>query len=717
LQLNFRKIMLAWKYVLPAAAVGGAAMGWIWSDSDPFASEKTRAASIQVEDKNVALDKRLKELPSRKSIFEHMQSNREFDVLVIGGGATGAGIAVDAQTRGLSTALVEMDDFSSGTSSRSTKLIHGGVRYLQSAILKLDIEQYRMVKEALFERYHLLKVAPHLSSVLPIMLPIYSLWQVPYFYLGIKMYDFVAGKRRLKSSYYISKQKALDLFPLLKKDSLYGALIYYDGQHNDARMNIALILTAIRYGAQCANHVEVVDLLKKTDPDGVTKVCGAKVRDCLTGHQWEIRAKSVVNATGAFCDQIRLMDNPKADLLVVPSQGVHIVLPSYYSPSSTGLLDPSTSDGRVIFFLPWLNMTLAGTTDSPCSITDKPAPAEADVDFILKEIRGYLTPDISVRRGDVMSAWAGLRPLVRDPSKKDTASLARNHIIEVSPSGLVTIAETVDKVIELNNLQPQRQCVTTNIMLEGGQEYDNLMYIRLVQDFGLDLEVAKHLASTYGDKACDVARLARLTGRRYPVVGRRLHQEFPYIEAEVIYAVREYACTAVDFISRRTRLAFLNTYAAEEALPKIIDLMTKELKWNCKEKMKQQTEALEFINQQMGKQARKKAYQEAAPLNLTDEEKSAAMKCFVMVDKDCNGGISVNDLRRYFEESGEQVDEEVLHQLLDEVDLNKNGEIEMDEFLHIYNGIIGGLVGHNPVVSYLRHEMKPISPDRSGGGL
>uniref|UniRef100_A0A914X3R6 Glycerol-3-phosphate dehydrogenase n=1 Tax=Plectus sambesii TaxID=2011161 RepID=A0A914X3R6_9BILA len=434
-------------------------------------------------------------LPTRQELLKALRE-QHYDVLIIGGGATGAGVALDSQTRGLSTALVELDDFSSGTSSRSTKLIHGGVRYLQAAIFNFDLEQYRMVKEALFERSNLLEIAPHLSYPLPIMLPVYKWWQIPYYWFGIKAYDFVSGKRVLKSSFYIDKAKALERFPMLKKESLCGALIYYDGQHNDARMNLAIILTAIRKGAHCANHVKVERLLKNEQG----QVNGAHVRDQLTGFEWDIKAKCVVNATGAFTDTIRKMADPETENICVPSVGVHVVLPGYYSPGNTGLLDPSTSDGRVIFFLPWERMTVAGTTDSPSEVTLEPAPQDRDIEFILQEIRSYLSNDISVRRGDVMSAWAGLRPLVRDITKKDTKSLARNHIIEISASNLVTIAggkwttyrhmaeETVDACVKTCGLTPKNGCVTPGLLLEGAHDWSPLLYIRLVQDYGIETD-------------------------------------------------------------------------------------------------------------------------------------------------------------------------------------------------------------------------------------
>uniref|UniRef100_F1KVF7 Glycerol-3-phosphate dehydrogenase n=1 Tax=Ascaris suum TaxID=6253 RepID=F1KVF7_ASCSU len=651
-------------------------------------------------------------LPTRSELLKSLKEE-QFDLLVIGGGATGAGVALDSQSRGLKTALVELDDFSSGTSSRSTKLIHGGVRYLQAAIFGLDLEQYRMVREALFERANLLHCAPHLSYPLPIMLPIYKLWQVPYYWLGIKAYDFVSGKRVLKSSYYINKEQALERFPMLKKESLKGALIYYDGQHNDARMNLSIVLTAIRQGAKAVNHTKVERILKNSNG----KVCGAHVKDMLTGDEWDIKAKAVVNATGPFTDSLRLMADPDTKPICQPSAGVHIVLPGYYSPSNTGLLDPSTSDGRVIFFLPWERMTVAGTTDAPMPVTFHPGPADIDIEFILQEIRTYLSDDVTVRRGDVLSAWSGLRPLVRDPNKKDTKSLARNHIIEISKSNLITIAggkwttyrhmaeETVDAAIKACDLKPRNGCVTAGLLLEGAHNWDPLLYIHLVQDYGLEEDVARHLATTYGDRAFVVARMCKMTGKRWPIVGHRLHNEFPYIEAEVRYAVKEYACTAVDVIGRRLRLAFLNTYAAHEVLETVIDIMAKELNWSSAECKRQLEMAQTFINVEMGQNARAQSVSGVA-LNLTHEEMQSARERFNQLDKDGKGYITVNDLRKHFRTHGEKIDERLLHELLNEVDLNKNGEIELTEFYQLYSGLKGGQIAQNRLARYLEEFQK-----------
>ena len=536
---------------LSAAALGGAfylGAGSAWDkDRSPIATALSDAS------RQVAPAKRL---PTRTEHLEVLRSAAEFDILVVGGGATGAGVALDAATRGLKVALVEREDFASGTSSRSTKLIHGGVRYLEKAFKNLDYEQFKMVQEALFERANLLKIAPHLSCQLPIMLPIYKWWLVPYYWAGAKVYDLVSGRKRLESSYFLSKTKALEKFPMLKKEALVGAMVYYDGQHDDSRMNLAIALTAASEGAAIANYVEVVELLKRQE-DGKEVIAGARVRDTLSGETFAIKARGVVNATGPFTDSLRKMESSKNENIVAPSSGVHVTLPEYYSPHDMGLIDPSTSDGRVIFFLPWQQHTIAGTTDAPTDVTNLPKAKEEEISFILKEIRNYLNPDVQVRRGDVLSAWAGIRPLVRNPEARNTEELVRNHIVLVSDQNLITIAggkwttyrkmalETVDKAIEVFKLQPSGPSRTEEVLLVGGHEYSPTMFIKLIQTYGIERVVAEHLASSYGDRAFEDARHAKPSGKHWPVLGNRLDPQYPYIEEEIIFAVHyEMACKA-----------------------------------------------------------------------------------------------------------------------------------------------------------------------------
>ncbi|KAF2872430.1 FAD dependent oxidoreductase-domain-containing protein [Massariosphaeria phaeospora] len=553
-----------------------------------------------------------------------------YDLLVIGGGATGAGIALDAVTRGLKVALVERDDFSSGTSSKSTKLVHGGVRYLEKAVWNLDYSQYALVVEALRERRYFLDTAPHLSSWLPIMIPIPKWWQVPYFWGGTKFYDFLAGSENIESSYFLTKSKALDAFPMLKKEGLFGALVYYDGAHNDSRMNVSLAMTAALYGATVVNHLEVTGLEKNAS--GILN--GARVKDCVTeldgkrAEDFTIKAKGIINATGPFTDSIRKLDDPSVEEIVAPSSGVHVILPGYYSPANMGLIDPSTSDGRVIFFLPWQGNTIAGTTDTATNVTKDPVAGEDEIDWILKEIRRYLQPEINVRRGDVLAAWSGIRPLVRDPKASKTEGLVRNHLVTSSPSGLLTCSggkwttyrqmaeETVDEAIKEFGLTPKPlvnaprvsgtwvedeapldgTCQTHRVRLIGAHGYSKTLFINLIQHYGVENEIAKYLTTAYGDRAWTVVALSSPTEQRFPVRGKRISSLYPFIDGEVRYCVRhEYAQTAADVIARRMRLAFLNAQAALEALPVVIDLMAEELHWDSKRKEREWKDSVAFL--------------------------------------------------------------------------------------------------------------------------
>lgn len=309
---------------------------------------------------------------------------------------------------------------------------------------------------------------------------------------------------------------------------------------------------------------------------------------------------------------------------------------------------------------------VAGTTDSPCEVTRNPKPTEDDIQFILNEIKHYLNKDVDVRRGDVLSAWSGIRPLVSDPNKDDTQSLARNHIVHVSKSKLVTIAggkwttyramaeHTIDAAIKACDLKPPReQCLTDRLQIEGSHGWTPTMYIRLVQDFGLECEVAQHLAKAYGDRAYPVAKLAALTGKRWPIIGKRIHPEFPYIDAEIRYGCREYACTAIDMIARRLRLAFLNVRAAQEALPMVCDIMAEELKWSKDEKDRQYKLACDFLDNEMGQAV---ARSSKDPVNLSPEEVKTYQKRFEVIDKEKKGYVSITDIRRALKVGFDEID-------------------------------------------------------------
>lgn len=396
-------------------------------------------------------------------------------------------------------------------------------------------------------------------------------------------------------------------------------------------MNVSLAVTAAMYGATVANHVEVTALEKNAEGH----VIGARARDLIRdvdgkqSKEFTIRAKGVMNCTGPFSDSIRKLDEPTVKEIVAPSSGVHVILPGYYSPSNMGLIDPHTSDGRVIFFLPWQGNTIAGTTDAPTEIKQNPIAGEDEIGWILNEIKGYLQPDINVRRGDVLAAWSGIRPLVRDPKAKKTEGLVRNHLITTSDSGLITVAggkwttyremaeQAVDEAIKQFHLQPHPHgappnvsgteakdvdatldgsCQTHKVRLVGAHGFSKTLFINLVQHYGIETEVAKYLCTAYGDRAWTVAALSSPTEQRFPVRGKKISELYPYIDGEVRYAVRhEYAQTAVDVVARRMRLAFLNAQAALEALPQIIDLMGDELHWSNARKDKEWENGKQFL--------------------------------------------------------------------------------------------------------------------------
>jgi glycerol-3-phosphate dehydrogenase len=547
----------------------------------------------------------------------------EYDLLIIGGGATGTGIAIDAITRGLKVALVERDDFSSGTSSKSTKLVHGGVRYLEKAVWNLDYGQLQLVMEALRERKTFLNIAPHLSSSLPILLPLQKWWEAPYFWAGTKAYDLLAGSQGLESSYYMSKNKALEAFPKLRQENMVGALVYYDGQHNDSRMNVALAMTAAQYGATVLNHVEVTGLEK--DANG--KINGAQVRDVLASkngdsanaESFKVRAKGVVNATGPFTDAIHQMDDPSRKPIVAPASGVHVMLPKDICPNGIGLLDAATSDGRVIFVLPWQGFTLAGTTDNPCEVERAPVAQQNDVDFILREVSKLLKPESALSRKDVQAAWSGIRPLVKNPNAKNTESLVRSHLVTTSPSGLLTCAggkwttyremaeDTVNEAVKLFDLKPQAismpdisganasgfttsgLCCTRNIPLIGAHGYSTSLASQLMEMYPIDADVADHLAHNYGDRAWTVLSTN-------PSLNKRLVSGLPYLEAEVAHGIRnEAACTVADIIARRTRLSFLDSSKALQALPRVIDIAATELQWSKARKAQEKADSIAFL--------------------------------------------------------------------------------------------------------------------------
>jgi len=481
---------------------------------------------------------------------------KQWDIIIVGGGATGLGAAVDAASRGYKTLLLEQSDFAKGTSSRSTKLIHGGLRYLQQGNIGL-------VTEALRERGLLCDNAPHLVHHLPFLVPLYHWWEGPFYGIGLKVYDLLAGKLGLEPSRHLSRKQTLLAIPTIERKGLRGGALYYDGQFDDARLAISLAQTAADQGATVLNYMPVTSLLKKKG-----MIVGVKATDLETGKHYNLKAKVVINATGIFSDLLRQSDNKKAQTMMQPSQGIHLVLPASFLPSHTAILVPHTDDKRVIFLVPWHGKVLIGTTDTPVKKASlEPLPLKEEIDFLLKTAARYL--EKAPTREDILSIYAGQRPLVK-ASGKSTAALSRDHVITLSKSGLVTIAggkwttyrkmgeDVVNKAISVAGL-PYRSCITTNLPLHGYKK-------------GLDL--SQHW-SLYGSDASEIKRLIRQDKQ----LKRPISPHFPYSAAEVIWGARyEMARSIEDVLARRTRILFLDAKAAIEAAPMVAEILALELK-------------------------------------------------------------------------------------------------------------------------------------------
>lgn len=483
------------------------------------------------------------------------QRSDAWDIAIIGGGATGVGVALDAASRGYDVVLVERADFGKGTSSRSTKLVHGGVRYLEQGNISL-------VMGALKERGILRKNAPHLVHDLAFVVPTYDWWEGPFYGIGLRVYDVLAGKYGFGRSENLSREETLQRIPTLKTEGLRGGVGYFDGQFDDARLLINLVQTAAEQGATLANYVEATALLRNGDDI----VNGIAARDFETGETLRIDAKVVINATGPFSDTIRRMADPAAEAMIAPSQGVHLVLDRSFLPGDTAIMVPHTSDGRVMFAIPWHGHTLVGTTDTalPEAPID-PRPMEQEIDFILSTVSLYLQRPPT--RVDVLSAFAGVRPLVA-AGKSNTAKLSRDHTIHIDPSGLVTIAggkwttyrhmaeDCVDHAALLGHLE-ERPCVTRELQIHGATETS-----------------AAGGETGYGSDAAAIEGIIRADGK----LGDLLHHALPYRAAHVVWAARnEMARTVEDVLARRTRALFLNSRAALEMAPRTAQLLAGEL--------------------------------------------------------------------------------------------------------------------------------------------
>ena len=537
-------------------------------------------------------------MKSREQALKHI-AHQKFDVCIIGGGATGAGCALDAQLRGLKTVLVDAGDFAGGTSSMSTKIVHGGVRYLEEAVKDLDPSQYHVVTRALHERIRMLKNAPFLSHTMEFLLPCFHWMEVAYYDVGLKMYDWVSGDAGIFPSHFLSKSETLRRMPGLKENQLVGSIAYADGQFDDARYNLVLVETFAEAGGEPLNYARVVALEK--DAEGRLK--SAEVVDQISGNKFSIQAAAFVNATGPLSDTVRNLASPGAASRMRPSKGSHILLPLEILPSSDALLIPKTEDGRVLFAVPWMGRLLVGTTEQEVSPEDELHVTQDEVQYMLQHLNKYL--DKPVTPDQIVSGFAGARPLVSSGDARDTKKLARDDEIEVdAKTGLVSIMggkwttyramaeDTIDAVQKRLGLE-KTASPTRNHPLTGSNGFTPVYWQKLVRDYGVAEDTAQHLAQKFGSRAEQVLALAKGD----PELSRRIVEGMPQLRAEVAFCARnEMATTIEDILFRRLGMQLFSWRSAIHAAPVVASVLARELGWTGEATQNATRQYVEKIN-------------------------------------------------------------------------------------------------------------------------
>jgi glycerol-3-phosphate dehydrogenase len=520
-------------------------------------------------------------MKSRPEAVASAQETR-FDLCVIGGGATGAGCALDAQLRGLHTLLLDAGDFASAASSASTKLVHGGVRYLEQAVKSLNLEEYRMVKSALRERLYMLANAPHLAHPAHFLVPVYSWPRAAYYFAGMKIYDLVAGKNNLFPSSFLSREETLRRMPGLKVKDLRGAICYSDGQFDDARYDMALVETFHEAGGTALNYARVIAFPR--DKSG--KIAAVTVRDEISGREFQTAARIFVNATGTGADKVRALANPMLAGRMRPSKGVHLLFSPETFPGRDALLVPHTEDGRVIFAVPWQERLLVGTTDDEVTPATRLLVEREEADYLLRQLNPYL--ETPLRREQTVSGMAGLRPLVAAEGHSATSKLVRDHEVELdSASGLISIlggkwtthrlmAEDTIDAVERELGRPVSPCVTKQKPLAGALGYDQDFSQSLEKEYSLPADVAQHLARKFGARALKILELLN----ENPSWRTRIATGLPTIQAEIVFCIRhEMAETIEDLLARRTGAQMRGWKQALEAAPVVASLLGSEKGW------------------------------------------------------------------------------------------------------------------------------------------
>lgn len=491
---------------------------------------------------------------NREEQLHILSQNTTYDIIIIGGGATGLGCAIDSASRGYTTLLLEKYDFAKGTSSRATKLVHGGVRYLAQGNI-------RLVREALFERGRMLRNAPHVCKILPFVMPSYTYFDKCFYGAGLWIYEFLSSKLSLGETKFLSKAKTLEYLPDINKKGLVGGILYFDGQFDDSRLAINLAQTAIENGATVLNYCGVSQFIKEKD-----QIVGVIAKDAFTNEEYQIKGKAIINATGVFADDVLQMAEGTATKTIAPSQGIHLVVDKHFFKGNTALMMPKTEDGRVFFLIPWHDKLILGTTDTPIqNVSLEPEALQEEIDFVMHHFNKYTTSKIT--KADVKSVFVGLRPLAKVANESSTAVMPRDHKIKILTSGLIHITggkwttyrsmaqHTIDIALQKASLEFVK-CKTKRLQIHGWT----------------DVFEASHM-SVYGADAEKIQKLIQ----HNPEFDQPLHPNYPYTKAEVIWMIQqEMAQTVEDILARRIRLLFLDAQAAMESASIVASIIAKE---------------------------------------------------------------------------------------------------------------------------------------------
>jgi glycerol-3-phosphate dehydrogenase len=510
-------------------------------------------------------------------------AGKHFDLCIIGGGATGSACALDAQLRGIRTTLLEAGDFAGATSSAATKVIHGGVRYLEEAIKDADVQEYQVLVRALHERVRMLENAPHLTRRLEFLVPSYHWIDVAYLDIGLKVYDWLAGPGRISPSMFLSREETLERMPRLNAQGLLGSVAYADGQFDDSRYNIALVENFTMAGGHALNHAKVTNFVRSSNG----QLSGVIFQDQLSNNTFTVSANATVNATGPLSDSIRQLATPTAQRRMRPSKGAHILLPLDVFPTGDALLIPKTEDGRVLFAVPWGGRLLVGTTDEEVSPDAELFVTREDIEYLLRHLNRYLAKPVTA--DEIVSGFAGARPLVGSEKLSDTKKLARDDVIEVDPaSGLISImggkwtthramAEDTIHVVQRALGVPQTDSKTRKHILYGGDGFTNDYWKTLCREHRVSEQTARHLAAKFGTAS---KRVLELTAEN-PDLLQTILPEAAAIRAEVVYAARyEMAATIEDALARRLGMQFYSWTDCIDAAPIVGSLMQEELDWS-----------------------------------------------------------------------------------------------------------------------------------------